>query len=74
MKKKYIIKNLKFIQITKTKWWTKYPAYFEIIKRGKNFSIYEEGFFMGQKSDIQSSKRYCRKIYVKNIEKYLKEI
>lgn len=74
MKKKYIIKNLSFVEVEKEVWWTKYGADFEINKNEEKFLIYDQGFLQGIRFTLQSSKRYCRKLHLKNIKKYLQEV
>lgn len=74
MKKKYILKNLSFVKVTERCWWTKHPADFEIMKSGELFLIFSEGFHQGKKISLQSAKRYCRKLYLKDVEKYLQEV
>lgn len=74
MKKKYTIKNLKFVNITNTIWWSKGGADFSITKEGKKFLIYDQGFIQGTRLNLQSAKKYCRKLHLKNIKKHLQEV
>ena len=68
----YTIKNISFTEITKAIWWSKYPADFEINKKRGKYFVFHRGFIKDEKfNDLESAKRYCRKLHIKDIETYL---